>query len=90
MLFKNKERRQEYQREWQRARRAGELSRGVQRSTKDLQAAQDMLEILAVMLSQLIASKADLFIKARTVAYVVSVGLKAAEVTELERRLVAL
>jgi hypothetical protein len=49
-----------------------------------------MLEILTAILSQLMAAKADLFMKARTVAYVVSVGLKAAEVTELERRLVAL
>jgi hypothetical protein len=49
-----------------------------------------MLEILADILSQLMAAEADLFMKARTIAYVVSVGLKAAEVAELERRLVAL
>jgi hypothetical protein len=36
------------------------------------------------------AAEADLFMKARTIAYVVSVGLKAAEVAELERRLIAL
>ena len=90
MPFKNKERRQEYQREWQRARRAGEPSRRVQSSTEDIRTVQDMLDVLTNILSQLMAAEADLFMKARTIAYVVSVGLKAAEVAELEQRLIAL
>ena len=90
MPFKNKERQRKYQRDLQRARRASEPGRRVQSSTEDIRTAKDMLEILAAILSQLMAAKTDLFMEARTVAYVVSVGLKAAEVTELERRLVAL
>ena len=90
MPFKSKERQREYQRNWQRDRRAGVPSRRVQSSTEDIRTAQDMLNVLTDILSQLMAAEADLFMKARTIAYVVSVGLKAAEVAELERRLITL
>jgi len=87
MPFKDPEKQREYQRNWQRDRRAGVPSRGVQSSTQDIQTAQGMLDVLANILSQLMEAEADLFMKARTVAYVVSIGLKACETAELERRL---
>ncbi len=49
-----------------------------------------MLDVLTDILFQLMECKADQFMKARTVAYVVSVGLKATAIAELERRLGAL
>ncbi len=87
MPFKDAEKQREYQRQWQRDRRAGVPSRRVQSSTEDIRTAQGMLETLADILSQLLKAKVDLFMKARTIAYVVSVGLKACETAELERRL---
>ncbi len=87
MPFKSKEKQREYQRNWQRDRRAGVPSKRVQSSTEDIRTAQGMLDVLTELLSQLIKAEADLFLKARTIAYVVSVGLKACETAELERRL---
>jgi hypothetical protein len=86
MPYKSKERQREYQRQWQRDRRASVPSK-VQSSIEEIRTAEGMLNILSKLLKQLMAAKVDLFLKARTVAYVVSVGLKATEVAELERRL---
>jgi hypothetical protein len=90
MGYKNVERQREYQRNWQRDRRAGVPSKRVQSSTQDIRTAQGMLDVLTELLSQLMKAEADLFMKARTIAYVVSVGLRACETAELERRLNAL
>jgi len=87
MPFKDKEKQREYQRSWQRDRRAGVPSKRVQSSTEDIRTAQGMLDVLTELLSQLMKAEADLFMKARTIAYVVSVGLKTIEVAELERRI---
>lgn len=87
MPYKDPAKQREYARQWQRDRRAGVPGRRVQSSTEDIRTAQDMLAVLSDLLSQLMSAEADLFMKARTVAYVVSVGLKATEVAELERRL---
>lgn len=90
MPFKDAEKQREYQRNWQRDKRAGVPSRRVQSSKEDIHSAQGMLDALADILSQLMAADADLFQKARVVAYVVSVGLRACETAELERRIGAL
>jgi hypothetical protein len=74
MPFKSKEKQREYQRNWQRDRRAGVPSKRVQSSTEDIRTAQGMLDVLTDILSQLMKAEADLFMKARTIAYVVSVG----------------
>lgn len=87
MPFKDKEKQREYQRTWQRDRRAGVPSTRVQSSTEDIRTAQGMLDVLSLILSELLNAKADLFMKARTIAYVVSVGLKACETAELEKRI---
>ena len=87
MGYKNVERQREYQRNWQRDRRAGVPSKRVQSSTQDIRTAQGTLDVLTELLSQLMKADADLFMKARTIAYVVSVGLRACETAELERRL---
>jgi hypothetical protein len=87
MPYKDAEKQREYQRQWQRDRRAGVPSRRVQSSTQDIRTAQGMLDVLTGILDQLVKAEADLFMKARTIAYVVSVGLKATEVAELEARL---
>ena len=56
----------------------------------EIKTAEGMLNALSDILSQLMDAKADLFMKARTIAYVVNVGLRAVEVAELERRLIDL
>ncbi len=92
MPFKDPVKQKEYQREWQRAKRAGEPTK-VQSSTlssTDIQTAQDMLNILTEMLGQLLKANADLFLKARTIAYCISVGLRAVETAEIEARLTEL
>jgi len=86
MPYKDPAKQKEYQREWQRSRRAAIPGR-VQSSITDIRTAQGMLDILSSILRELMEAKADLFMKARTIAYVVSVGLKGVEIAELERRL---
>ena len=56
----------------------------------EIKTAEGMLNALIDILSQLMDAKADLFMKARTIAYVVSVGLRAVEIAELELRLIEL
>ncbi|MDD5095225.1 MAG: hypothetical protein PHV74_12745 [Dehalococcoidia bacterium] len=87
MPFKDKELQREYQRQWQRDRRAGVPSKRVQSSTEDIRTAKDMLAILGDILSQLKVAELDLVIKARVTAYVVSVGLRATETAQIEERL---
>jgi hypothetical protein len=89
MPYKDKEKQKEYQRNWQRERRASSPGR-VQSSTADIKTAQAMLDVLLDILDQLLMAEADLFMKARTIAYVVSVGLKGVEIAELEKRLLIL
>ena len=90
MPFKNKERQREYQRNWQRDRRAGVPSRRVQSSTQDIRTAEGLLDALTGILAEVLEAEADLFMKARTAGFLISIGLKAVEIAELERRLTAL
>lgn len=92
MPYKDPEKQKTYQREWQRSRKAGEPMKPLPRTLNsgEIRTAQGMLDVLVETLAQLMEAKADLFMKARTIAYVVSVGLRAVEIAELERRLIEL
>lgn len=94
MPYKDPEKRRAYNREYQRMRRAGQPrgSRGIEvlhpSNLQQTETARDLLLILGYLIGEVLRSKqGDAFIKARTVAYVVSVALRAIETSDLEARL---
>lgn len=56
----------------------------------EMKTAEGMLNVLSDIMAQLVADSGDLYMKARTIAYVASVGLRAVETADLERRLAEL
>jgi len=93
MPFKDKEKQREYQRNYQRLRRAGQSpgNRGLEviRAVKleQTRTAEGLLRILGGLIGDVLESEqGDVFMKARTVAYVVSVALRAVETSDLETR----
>lgn len=93
MSFKDPEKRRSYNREYQRLRRAGQPSgsRGVEvirvSNLEQTETARGLLRVLGELIGDVLNSKqGDAFIKARTVAYVVSVALRAIETSDLETR----
>lgn len=94
MPFKDKERSRRYNREYARLRRAGQPGAGAvvqvlqASSPEQTSTASGLLHILGGLISDVIKSpQGDPFIKARTVAFVVSVALRAIETADLEARL---
>ena len=94
MPFKDKTRQREYQREYGRLRRAGQAtgSRGLEVihevKLEQTRSAQGLLRILGGLIGEVMETKeGDVFIRARTAGYLISIGLKAVEVAELEGRL---
>jgi hypothetical protein len=90
MAYKDPERQREYQREWQRARRAGN-SPGFKvlrvSSPEEIRTAHALLTILAGLIKQVLETKeGDVFMRSRTAGYLISIGLKAVEVADLEGR----
>ena len=94
MPYKNPEKQKEYQREWQRQRRAGEtVGFKVLRvsSPEEIRTAQGLLSVLGNLIGEVLTTKqGDIFMKARTAGYLISIGLKAVEVADLEARLTSL
>ncbi|MBA7628962.1 hypothetical protein ES703_36459 [subsurface metagenome] len=97
MPYSDPEKRKEYHREYQRLRRAGEATRAVIKpasktlNPEQTETARGLLRILGHLVGQVLESEqGDAFIKARTVAYVVSVALRAIETSDLEARLTSL
>ena len=91
MPYKNLERQKEYQRQWQRARRAGEIT-GFKvlrvSSLDEIRTANALLTILAGLIKEVLETKeGDVFIRSRTAGYLISIGLKAVEVADLESRI---
>ncbi len=91
MPYKNHEVQREYQRQWQRARRAGETGRfKVLRvsSPEEIRTATALLGVLAGLIKEVLETKeGDVFIRSRTAGYLISIGLRAVEVADLEGRL---
>jgi hypothetical protein len=91
MPYKDTVKQKEYQRQWQRSKRAGE---GVGfkvvhvGSPEEVRTAKGLLSVLAGLIGEVLTTKeGDTFIRARTAGYLISIGLKAVEVADLEQRL---
>lgn len=95
MPFKDPERQREYQREYQRMRRAGLRSKGaglrvklIPSSLEQTKTASGLLCVLANLIKEVReTTQGDIFIRARTAGYLISIGLKAVEVADLEGRI---
>ena len=91
MPYKDPKKQKDYQREWQRHRRAGEtIGFKVLRvgSPDEIKTANALLTVLAGLIKEVLETKeGDVFIRARTTGYLISIGLRAVEVADLESRL---
>ncbi|MEW6143359.1 MAG: hypothetical protein AB1597_09465 [Chloroflexota bacterium] len=94
MPFKDSVRQKEYQRQWQRARRAGEAVgfKVIRVSTpEEIRTANALLTVLAGLIKEVLETgEGDVFIRSRTAGYLISIGLRAVEVANLEKRLTEL
>ena len=97
MPFKDPEKRRSYNREYQRLRRAGQPtgSRGIEvirlSNLEQIETARGLLHVLGGLIGDVLTTKqGDVFIRARTAGYLISIGLKAVEVADLEARLASL
>ena len=90
MPYKDPARQKDYQRQWQRTRRAGEPGRFKVlriRSPEEIRTATALLSVLAGLIKEVLETKeGDVFLRARTTGYLISIGLKAVEVADLEMR----
>ena len=94
MPYKDPLKQKEYQREYQRLKRAGESTRTIIKpASKTLnpetaKTAAGLLNVLASLIKEVLTTEeGDTFIRARTAGYLISIGLKAIEVADLEQRL---
>ena len=95
MPFKDPEKQKEYQRQWQRAKKAGlpvkTLTRTLNLSIEEIRTASALLTVLTGLIKEVLETEAgDIFMKARTAGFLISIGLKAVEVADLEARLTQL
>jgi hypothetical protein len=94
MAYKDPEKQREYQRNWQRQRRTGEVGKFKVlhiSSPKEIRTAHALLGLLADLIKSVLKSKeGDIFLKARTAGYLITIGLRAVEVADLESRIKAL
>ena len=84
MPYKDPKKQKEYQREYQRLRRAGGCTRAVIKpASKTLnhemtKTAAGLLNVLANLIREVLTTtEGDIFIRARTAGYLISIGLKA-------------
>lgn len=94
MPFKDAEQRRRYNREYARLRRAGQPTAGVgievvrPSNPEQAKTASGLLHILSRLIKDVLETKAgDVFIRSRTAGYLISIGLKAVEVADLELRI---
>ena len=91
MPYKDPQQRREYQREWQRQRRAGvsggDCTPSRTLNPDDVKTAKGMLDVLAETISDVQAWEGDTLQRARCMGYLVSIGIKAVETAELAERL---
>lgn len=91
MPYKDQERQKEYQRQWQRSRRAGQSDRfKVLRvnTPVEMRTASALLTVLSALIREVLESnEGDVFMRSRTAGYLISIGLRAVETADLEARL---
>jgi hypothetical protein len=94
MSYKDPVRQAEYQRQWQRNKRAGDTTKfKVLRvsSPEEIKTANALLTVLAGLIKEVLdTQQGDVFMRARTAGYLISIGLRAVEVADLEGRLTIL
>jgi len=91
MPYKDPEKQAEYQREWQRMKKAGNnKTPGRTLNPEDIKTAKGLLDTLAAVISEVLATEADPLIRARCIGYLISIGLKCVETAELEERITKL
>jgi hypothetical protein len=94
MPYANPDRARDYQRDYRRLRRAGETcttpGTSAIPSAFRLRTSQDVIDLLQGQVAAVLESEADAITKARTVAYVAGVSLRAIEAGNLAVRIEAL
>ena len=97
MPHKDPERRREYHREYQRLKRAGQTTRAVVKpagkplTPEQINTAQGLSHVLVSLIGEVISTdEGDIFMRARTAGYLISIGLKAMELVNFEGRLTKL
>ena len=88
MPYKDKEKQRQYQREWQRMKKAGsDKTPGRTLNPADIKTAQGLLDTLADIISEVAAAEACPLTRARCLGFLISIGLKCVETADLEARL---
>lgn len=89
MPYKDAEKRKDYQRQYQRQRRAGitESKPSNLDPTFRLQTAQDVHTVLTETLFEVKQANADTLVKARCIGYLAGIILKAIEAGDIEERI---
>jgi hypothetical protein len=94
MPYKDAEKQKEYQRQYQRNRRAGKpssITLNRTSSPEEIKTASALLFVLSNLIKEVLdTDKGDVFLRARTAGYLISIGLKAVETADLEARLTKL
>lgn len=92
MPYADPEKRKAYQRDYSRRRRAGLPGKSPSNLPRTLKVttARDVLELLSETIGEVRKTKGETFVKARVIAYLAGVTLKAVETADIEARLEAL
>ena len=90
MPYKDPERAREYQRNYQRIRRAGATGKNVVEFPTNIRikTAEDVRNLLETTINEVREAEADTLVKARCVGYLAGIMLKAIETANLEARLI--
>jgi hypothetical protein len=88
--YKNPEDKRAYMREYYRRKRSGVDPTRFLDPAWQLQTAEDLRRVLENVLRELLESNADIIVKSRAAATLLSVGLRLIELTDFEKRLIAL
>ena len=94
MPYKDPEKRRSYNRDYQRLRRAGQPtgSRGIEvihpSNLEQIETARGLLRVLGGLIGDVLTTEqGDVFMRSRTAGYLISIGLRAVEVADLESRI---
>ncbi len=92
MPYADPEKMKEYQRNYQRQKRAGQVKQPENKplTVEEIATAAGLRNLLAAVIAEVKASDTDIIIKARCLAYLAGVTLKACETADLEQRITML
>ena len=90
MPYADPEKQKEYQREWQRKKQTGTVKTEKNFLNQDPATAKQLLAILTAALNDVVNCAADPIVRARAIAYLVNVGFKGVEISDLEARITRL